>query len=181
MKKKEQRVTTIQIQGRKLVNDINDFILAYGRDRTFELIDKGRWSFDVNGKLTHEEGKPVSDDHSYIDSNGFRVNAFGKHTPILEGRKDDKEKLRMDLIPPEAMFALADILTFGAKKYSDRNWEKGMKWGRPFGALLRHLFAWWAKEGPDKETGKSHLWHALCCLVFLIAYEERKIGEDDRP
>ena len=61
-----------------------------------------------------------------------------------------------------------------------RNWEKGMKWGRCFGALMRHMWAWWAKEPADPETGKSHLWHAACCLMFLIAYEQRKIGEDDR-
>ena|SRR5882757_2929091 len=99
---------------------------------------------------------------------------------ILTATKHDTEKLRMDLIPPEAMTALADILTFGAKKYSDRNWEKGMAWGRVYGALLRHLFSWWGKQGNDPETGRSHLWHALCCIVFLVTYEQRKIGIDDR-
>lgn len=98
-----------------------------------------------------------------------------------EGRKDDDAKARMDLIPPELLFAVADILTYGAAKYGDRNWEKGMKWGRVFGALMRHLWAWWAREGVDPETGRSHLWHAACCLAFLIAYEERRIGDDDRP
>src|SRR5690606_95094 len=39
-----------------------------------------------------------------------------------EGRKDDSDKLRMDLIPPEAMEALAVILGFGARKYAERNW-----------------------------------------------------------
>lgn len=65
----------------------------------------------------------------------------------------------------------------------DRNWELGMKWSRPYGALMRHLWAWWNPYTPsvDAETGRSHLWHAACCLAFLIAYEERGIGEDDRP
>jgi len=106
------------------------------------------------------------------------------------GRKDDKEKVRMDLLPPELLFAVADILTFGAKKYTERNWELGMKWGRVFGALMRHMWAWWGGQGPvtknfvfgdlDMETGRSHLWHAGCCLAFLIAYEERGVGKDDR-
>lgn len=98
-----------------------------------------------------------------------------------EGRKDDAEKPRMELIPPEAIVAMADILTFGAKKYSVRNWETGMAWGRVFGALMRHLWAWWAGEKADKETGRSHLWHALCCVAFLVAYEARGAGNDDRP
>lgn len=109
---------------------------------------------------------------------------------LKEGAKFDAGKVRMDLIPPEALFALATILTFGANKYADRNWEKGMKWGRVFGALNRHIWCWWGGKGPttknflfgdlDDETKHSHLWHAICCIVFLITYEERGIGEDDR-
>ncbi len=97
-----------------------------------------------------------------------------------KGRKDDTGKPRMDLLPPELLWAVACVLTVGAKKYSDRNWEKGMSWGRIFGALQRHLWAWWHGEKKDPETGFSHLWHAGCCIAFLIAYEERNIGEDDR-
>lgn len=99
------------------------------------------------------------------------------------GRKDDQDKTRYDLIPPELLESIAVILTFGAKKYEDRNWEQGMKWSRVFGALMRHLWAWWNPFVPDtdSETGKSHLWHAGCCIAFLIAYEARKVGTDDRP
>lgn len=101
--------------------------------------------------------------------------------PPLEGRKDDGGKARYDLIPPELLEATAAVLTFGAGKYGERNWEKGMKWGRPFAALMRHMWAWWRGEKADPETGMSHLWHASCCIAFLIAFEQRKIGEDDRP
>ncbi|QPC43478.1 hypothetical protein HW532_12705 [Kaustia mangrovi] len=97
------------------------------------------------------------------------------------GRKDDGGKLRMELIPPEVVEATAAVLTFGASKYEDRNWERGMKWGRVFGALMRHLWSWWRRERADPETGYSHLWHAACCIAFLIAYEARQCGEDDRP
>ena len=98
-----------------------------------------------------------------------------------EGRKDDGGKLRMDLIPPELLFAVGDVLTYGADKYSPRNWEAGMSWGRVFGALMRHMWAWWGGQGVDADTGKSHLWHAGCCIAFLIAYEARGTGDDDRP
>lgn len=99
----------------------------------------------------------------------------------MEGRKDDGGKVRYELLPPELLDGVAQILTFGAAKYEDRNWEKGMKWSRAFGAMMRHLWAWWGGQHNDAETGQSHLWHAGCCLAFLIAYEQRKIGEDDRP
>jgi hypothetical protein len=56
-----------------------------------------------------------------------------------------------------------------------------MSWSRPFSALQRHLAAWWEGECVDPETGMSHLWHAGCCIIFLIAYELRGCGTDDRP
>lgn len=96
------------------------------------------------------------------------------------GVKYDEGKPRYDLLPPEFLEGTAHVLTYGAAKYRDRNWEAGMRWGRPFGAMMRHLWAWWRGEARDPETGFSHLWHAACCLAFLIAYEERNIGEDDR-
>lgn len=98
-----------------------------------------------------------------------------------EGVKHDENKIRLELIPSELNIAVGTILTFGAKKYSDRNWEKGMDWGRVYGALQRHLNAWWSGEKKDSETGKSHLWHAACCITFLITYELRGIGHDSRP
>lgn len=98
-----------------------------------------------------------------------------------EGRKDDGGKARYDLIPPEIEEAIAKGLAFGAAKYGERNWEKGMNWGRPFAALRRHMAAWWCGEANDPETGMSHLHHAACNIAFLIAFEQRKIGTDDRP
>lgn len=113
-----------------------------------------------------------------------------KSDKLDEGRKDDGDKDRFDLIPPEGMFAVARVLTFGARKYDERNWERGMKWSRVFGALMRHMWAWWAGKGPtsenfafgslDDETGFSHLWHAGCCIMMLIAFEQRTSGTDDR-
>lgn len=97
-----------------------------------------------------------------------------------EAKKYDQDKPRMDLIAPEIMVGLGVILKFGAEKYAARNWELGMDWSRPFGALMRHMWAWWTGEDKDPETGESHLWHAACCLMFLIAYEGRGVGKDDR-
>ena len=98
-----------------------------------------------------------------------------------EGRKDDAGKPRMDLIPPEAMVALGIVLSGGALKYGERNWEKGFAWGRSVAALQRHLTAWVAGQNYDQETGLPHLWHVLTNSAFLVAFEMRGIGTDDRP
>jgi hypothetical protein len=96
------------------------------------------------------------------------------------GVKQDGEKLRWDLLPPEPLEDVVKVLTLGAVKYAPRNWERGMRWGRCFAAMMRHLWAWWGGEARDPETGLSHLAHACCCLFFLMAYERRRIGVDDR-
>lgn len=98
-----------------------------------------------------------------------------------EGRKDDEGKTPYHLIAPELLEGVGQVLDFGARKYAPRNWELGMNWSRPFSALMRHMWAWWRGEQTDPETGMSHLWHAGCCLMFLMAYEQRKTGTDDRP
>lgn len=97
-----------------------------------------------------------------------------------EGRKDDQGKACFHYLPADALAAINKVLVFGAGKYGDRNWERGMAWLRPANAALRHLFAWMRGERADPETGMSHLWHAGCCILFLITYELRQIGKDDR-
>lgn len=98
------------------------------------------------------------------------------------GLRYDTGKLRWDLLPPDAMEELVRIYTRGAEKYSDRNWEKGMRWGRCVRALKSHLNKWERGTTFDEElTDCRHLamvaWNALA----LLTYELRGIGEDDRP
>lgn len=100
---------------------------------------------------------------------------------MTEGVKHDQAKPPLHLIAPEFLYAIAEILQFGAEKYGERNWENGMDWSRVYRAAIGHLFDWWMKKGPDPETGKSHLWHAACCVMFLVTYEIRQIGTDNRP
>ncbi|GJE01459.1 dATP/dGTP diphosphohydrolase domain-containing protein [Methylobacterium isbiliense] len=100
---------------------------------------------------------------------------------LTEGRKDDGGKDPWDLAPWDAFRAIVQVLAFGARKYAPRNWERGMAWSRLYAALFRHLTAWWQGENVDAETGLPHLWHAGACIVFLIAYELRGVGQDDRP
>lgn len=106
---------------------------------------------------------------------------------LNEGTKFDSDKIRLELVPSEFLFATASVLTKGAEKYEEWNWAKGIKYSRVIGALLRHIGCWAMGRGPttksfmfgdlDSEWGFSHLWHASCCLAFLICYEEW--GRDD--
>ena len=103
---------------------------------------------------------------------------------MTEGTKDDKGKLRMDLLPADALFAVAYVYTIGAEKYEDRNWEKGIKYGRVFAALLRHVWKWWMGQEKDQEDGQHHLASVVWCGLALLHYDlnKDKYKEcDDRP
>ena len=95
--------------------------------------------------------------------------------------KHDNDKIRMDLIPYDVIVEIGKVLTFGANKYSARNWEAGFHWSRVYAALQRHLALWFQGQEKDQETGLSHLAHAGCCLFFLLAFVLRGVGKDDRP
>lgn len=94
--------------------------------------------------------------------------------------KHDGAKVRVDLLPDDAVWAVAQVLTLGAAKYAPDNWAKGMAWRRLVGAAQRHLKAFASGEDADDETGLLHTAHAACCCLFLVAYQLRNLGTDDR-
>jgi hypothetical protein len=102
---------------------------------------------------------------------------------MLQGRKDDAGKLRFDLLPADALEEVARVYTIGAHKYDDRNWEKGIKYGRVFGALLRHVYSWWKGERYAKDDGQHHLASVVWCALALLHYDlnVRYESFDDRP
>ncbi len=97
-----------------------------------------------------------------------------------QGRKDDANKTRYELLPFDALEEVARVLSMGAVKYGDRNWEQGMRFGRIIGAAIRHITAYARGQERDEESGLHHLAHATCCCLFLLAYSLRGVGIDDR-
>lgn len=99
---------------------------------------------------------------------------------LVGGVKHDESKRRMDLIPTSLGSAVARVLEFGANKYGDNNWRKGLKWGRVYAALQRHLADFWSGNDLDSESGLPHLYHAACNIAFLIEFYEKRKDLDDR-
>ena len=101
---------------------------------------------------------------------------------IPQGRKDDSGKLPWSLLPSDAVEEVVKVLGYGAKRYTERNWEKGVLYSRVFDAMMRHSWAWFRGENNDKDSGITHLAHAVCDGLFLLAYIKRKMTKfDDRP
>ena len=94
----------------------------------------------------------------------------------MSGVKYDSNKLRYDLIPAEPLEELADVLSYGALKYGENNWQSLDKFDdRYYAALMRHIQAWRKGEQFDEESGKPHLSHALACVTFLVYNHVRKM------
>ena len=98
------------------------------------------------------------------------------------GAEKGSKLARFDLVPPEALWQLAEHYGKGCAKYADRNWEKGYKWGLSVAAMQRHIYQWLQGESIDKETGSHHLIAAAWHCFALVTYELRGLGTDDvRP
>jgi hypothetical protein len=97
------------------------------------------------------------------------------------GLRFNKGKLRYDLVEPHAFADFVQVLTDGANKYFDRNWENGLSWTSVLASLKRHIAAIEKGEDYDKESGFLHIAHAACNVHFLNAFYYIFPQGDDRP
>lgn len=96
------------------------------------------------------------------------------------GLKDLSGKPMIDLVTADSIIGMAEVLTYGAKKYKPNSWQN-VKNGKNvhYASMMRHLLAWKNGEIFDKETGLSHLKHAMTNCMFLL-YHENKILNPDK-
>jgi len=88
---------------------------------------------------------------------------------IVSGRKYDGGKPKYGLLPPNGIKEVVEILTYGAEKYDPGNWMLVPQFDfRYTNAMQRHFSEWRMGNKLDDETGKHHLAHAICCLLFLL-------------
>ena len=98
------------------------------------------------------------------------------------GKRFNKGKLQLHLVPLEIIVGMAKVLMYGASKYDKDNWKRGMSWSTCFDCAQRHLFKWWyCREEYDDESGCHHLAHVACNIAFLMYYIIFYPKGDDRP
>lgn len=112
------------------------------------------------------------------------------HEPGVQAVKFDGGKVRMDLLPPRAMYLIAQAFTHGSGKYDlpddpsvwRQNWRMGtgMRDGQFDAAADRHRNAHNRGEDIDPDSGLLHLaLHAANAVMRLESYL-RFPGMDDR-
>lgn len=102
-----------------------------------------------------------------------------KVNPVTGGAKGVKPE-RYDLIPWAALDVVARIYSFGATKYDDHNWRRGIDWGDHYAALIRHARAFWEGEDLDPESGEHHMGHVVFHALALILASEEHPALDNR-
>ncbi len=91
-------------------------------------------------------------------------------------RENHPGKGRYDLIATQALMRIAIWYERGAKKYKDRNWEKGMNFSRYADAAMRHLVKYIA--GWDDE---DHLAAVAWNVMALMHHEDSLPHLQDLP
>jgi hypothetical protein len=110
------------------------------------------------------------------------------------GAKKQAKLARFDLIPPKALYELAERYGLGPSsgRYEDNNWRKGYDWGLSYAALQRHAALFWAGEDYDLDAEKEmpgfrgkHViamaWHCLTLATFMDEHPEKDDRFKPRP
>jgi hypothetical protein len=105
-------------------------------------------------------------------------NAFALCCAALQNLAAPDKPPRLDHVSlivafPLALLQIGYVLGHGAQKYADRQWEHGMKFSRLQAAAQRHLLTHLGGELNDPESGRPHLAHAACCLLFILTFIAR--------
>ena len=82
-------------------------------------------------------------------------------------RGSDAEGVRFDLITPIGLRRLAETCAEGARKYGDRNWEKGMPATVLLNHAIRHIYLYLAGNRDE-----DHLAHAAWNILGVCHFEE---------
>lgn len=149
--------------------------------------------FEIGEILTVADRKGFVSDSFYSTKDGatyindHQVELVGEPEKSNVPKKYNDNKPMMSLIRPEFTKGLADVLTFGFKKYQEKVGESsnylkgdGMYYTDLYDSLQRHLTSWISGDSIDEESGKNHLLHAAANIMFLYTYEVTKKGKDNR-
>ena len=98
-----------------------------------------------------------------MSENGLKDSGSRREFSSGAVRDAEQYKGRFDLIPFWPMLAYSAILEAGAKKYHDRNWQKGMPISVYLNSALRHLYKY--MNGMRDEP---HLWQAMWNIAGAI-------------
>lgn len=101
----------------------------------------------------------------------------------MQADRFNSGKPKYSLMDLKLMLPMIEVLEYGTNKYKRDNWRKGLPVTEICDSLMRHLAAFLDGENFDVESGKSHIGHMMCNLMFLqhvMSDPEMRSKFDDR-
>lgn len=111
-----------------------------------------------------------------IKDSGERTQFFDADGNAIGVRDCHEGKGRFDLLPWPAIWEVAKHCENGAKKYGERNVDKGIYASRMIDSACRHICKFWM-GWEDEPHLTAACWNLLWCLNFMLTMPEM----DDRP
>lgn len=126
-------------------------------EERYDITSGGTWfaPTDVNyiyGGAPEQKDVKTSGDQEQWDTGAVRDSQDGKP--------------RFDLIDPEFLFRMAEVMRKGAEHYGEFNWTQGIPSQRYMASLLRHVFAYY-----NGDSSEDHLAAAAFNLMGLMRNE----------
>lgn len=108
----------------------------------------------------------------------MQVKDSGERREYTSGAVRDRHdgKGRCDLLPAAALLRLSKLYEVGAKKYDDRNWEKGIPISDMVDSGMRHLLKYL-----DGWTDEDHLCAAAWNILGAMWMEEKRPAMQNIP
>ena len=92
-------------------------------------------------------------------------------------RDGESGKGRFDLLPCHALTRLAQHFENGARKYADRNWEKGIPTHRYLDSAMRHLLKYLDGQR-DEDHAAAAAWNVLCLIETEHRIESGRLPKE---
>jgi len=144
--------------------------------------EKIRMRMDEFNEKLREEGRCLikhgSEEHDqYIEENEKK-----KKEKKVDGggKRMNNNKIRVGLVPPSLVYAVANVFEAGLVKYEADNWRRGMNWSTVLESMERHLLKFKNNEDIDSETLQNHISHIAANCAILLEYLETCPELDDR-
>lgn len=88
-----------------------------------------------------------------------------------EAKKHDEGKPAMELLVPEFLLGLGEVMEYGKHKYGRENWKQGLDKDRIYGALQRHANQYHTGEKIDPDSKLPHILLIGANVMMLFWYE----------
>jgi hypothetical protein len=98
-----------------------------------------------------------------------------------KAKTDDGAKPPLAMLPWAGIREVAHVQAYGHKKYGDfHNFRKGIEVSRNLSCAVRHISDFMDGQDLDSESGRNHLAHAACRLLFTLQNINDGVAIDDR-